>query len=104
MIAGGQETVREDLRETREKLIQAGVERDRNALRLQQLTASRPATADGSGGMAAGGSEVAELDEPPGVIEQHLTRCAASCISAILKHVIRWCFYLVPNFDDVQLS
>lgn len=96
--------MREDLRETRDKLIQAGVERDRNALRLQQLSASRPATADGDGGMAAGGNEAAELDEQPGIIEQHLTRCAASCISAILKHVIRWCFYLVPNFDDVQLS
>ena len=70
--------MREDLRETREKFIQAGVERDKNALRLQQLTASRPATANGDGGTAAGGNEAAEMDEQPGVIEQHLTRCAAS--------------------------
>ncbi|KAK9846882.1 hypothetical protein WJX84_000810 [Apatococcus fuscideae] len=70
------ETMREDLRETHEKLIQAGVERDKNALRLQQLGAIRPTTAGANGGIPEGGNEAAEPEEQPGVIEQHLTRIA----------------------------
>ena len=71
---GAQETIREDLRETREKLIQAGVDRDKNALRLQHLGASRPTTADANGRDPGVGNEAAELEGQPGVIEQHLTR------------------------------
>ena len=79
-----QETTREDLRETLEQLIQAGVQRDRHALRIQQLTASRPATAEGAAGPGElGGDEAASgSDGQTDVIEQHLTRQASASANA----------------------
>ena len=72
---GVQETAKQDLKETAEQLLQAQVQRDKNALRLQQLGAaepSRPTTAE----MHTEGDSVVDepLDQESGVIEQHLSR------------------------------
>ncbi len=85
--------MREDLRETSEQLIQAGVQRDRHALRIQQLAASRPATADGSAVPIDANQTIegdAGSDDQIGVIEQHLTRQVHS-----LHLACTWTFIVV---------